>query len=278
LVNTLREYKKIYLAIDDRTVTLAGASIPGAISAEKQLLTRVDAVVCVSNSLKRVLFSRLASEKSIPIRVVSNGYDEKLFDPTLKRPRPLAFAAVPRSTRIVLVAGHISDRIDWEGVDAALQLRPAWSWVFVGPIDHAVKREIDALSSRHGKHRLVVLPAAKHSEIPDYIAHSDICAIPYRLNEFTRASSPLKALEYLAMGSPVLSTRVPALAPYSDGIEWVEEANGESYAMAIDRLGAHGQRDHAVNARRHLVRHESWTEKTKQLQDLVGGLALGDQH
>lgn len=178
LVGTLREARKIYLAIDDRTVTLAGHPIPGALMAEKQLLGRVDEVVCVSDHLRQTLASRLPPRREIPIHVVSNGYNDRLFDPSSQYTRPLAYSVLPPTARIVLVTGHISDRIDWRGVESAVHLRPDWTWVFVGPMDDAARPEIDAIHDRHGRSRLVVLPAEQTSQIPAYIAHADICTSP----------------------------------------------------------------------------------------------------
>lgn len=269
LVGTLREAKKIYLAIDDRTVTLAGHPIPGALTAEKHLLDCVDEVVCVSNHLKQTLASRIPGRRQVPIHIVSNGYNDRLFDPSSQYARPSAYSVLPPTARIVLVTGHISDRIDWRGVEGAVHHRPEWTWVFVGPMDDAAKPEIDAIHARHGTSRLVVLPAVEAAEIPAYIAHAEICAIPYRLNDFTQASSPLKGLEYLAMGAPVISTRVPSLTPFGNGIQWVDEATGESYAAAIDRIIAESDASRAAEERRRLVRLESWTEKTRQLTDIV---------
>jgi len=277
LVGNLAETKRIYLAIDDRTVTLAGIPIHGALAAEKRLLARVDEVVCVSEQLKITLLARLPAERPISIHVVSNGYNEKLFDPGLTYARPLAFGVLAPTARIVLVPGHISDRIDWQGVEAVLPLRPDWTWVFVGPMDEAARPEIEAIYARHGKHRVVILPPAQLTEIPAYIAHSDICAIPYRLNNFTRASSPLKAFEYLAMGSPVLSTRVPSLAAYGNAIEWVDEGRGDSYAAAIDNILGQGNKSREANRRRQLVRQDSWAEKTRLLIRAVCGDTGDDQ-
>ncbi|MBD3265567.1 glycosyltransferase, partial [bacterium] len=45
-------------------------------------------------------------------------------------------------------------------------------------------------------------------KIPDYLSLADIALAPFEDNEVTRAKSPLKIVEYLAMGLPVVASHV----------------------------------------------------------------------
>ena len=55
----------------------------------------------------------------------------------------------------------------------------------------------------------MLLPPCSHAEVPAIVAAFDVCLIPYRVNDYTRALSPIKLYEYLAMGRPVVSTDLP---------------------------------------------------------------------
>jgi hypothetical protein len=169
----------------------------------------------------------------------------------------------------MLVAGHISERIDWEGITGALSERPEWSWVLVGPADAGMKERVSALTARDhagSAARLAFLPPVAVEQVPALIQH---CAVPYRLNPFTLASSPLKAVEYLAMGAPVLSTRIPSLEPYGGAIEWVEPGIGKSYSDALDAIGQQGRDHELANIRRAAVRGQSLEAKVKAFRPLV---------
>jgi teichuronic acid biosynthesis glycosyltransferase TuaH len=234
LPGTLAEHRSIYLAIDDRTRTVYGDPIPGELEAEKRLLRKVDAVVCVSEFLAEALRERMEG-RTIPIHVLPNGYNERLFDPGRNWDRPSVLADVSSPT--ILVAGHVSERIDWDGIMAAARLRPEWTWLFVGPADQGLPEKIESLGKSGSSSPTLVWKAPIPMEqMPALISHCDACAVPYVLNPFTLASSPLKGIEYLAMGAPVLSTRVPALLGYGRVIQWVEENDGESYAQALDTI------------------------------------------
>jgi glycosyltransferase involved in cell wall biosynthesis len=262
LVGKLREDLSIYLAIDDRTITTRGEPIPGELEAEVRLLSKVDRVVCVSETLAKVLRSRVPSGRTLPIHVLPNGYHERIFDPDVDQYEPDSLRRIPRPR--ILVAGHISERIDWEGVKGAVKARPEWTWAFVGPADAGMKEKINALGGSNCCH-----PPVPVEQVPAWIKHCDACAVPYRLNPFTMASNPLKAVEYLAMGAPVLSTRIASLERYDGAIEWVREGDGESYARAIDEIAKQAERQEIRQLRRRVVSGDSWGPRVKQFREIV---------
>jgi len=268
----LGERIRIYLAIDDRTLTVWGDEIRGERKDEERLLDKIDMVVCVSRPLADALQKRIPGNRKIPIHVLQNGYDERLFNPGRDWPEPGVLLSLPRPR--ILVTGHISERIDWDGIREAAKIRPQWTWVFIGPADRGFREKIETMGCSLGKANSQRRGFFYHSsvpvsEIPAWIAHCDACAVPYRLNSFTLASSPLKGIEYLAMGAPVLSTRIPSLQRYGSAIRWVEEGDGESYALALDALA--GEKDNASGAekRRAAVAEDTWAQRLIEFRKLV---------
>lgn len=124
LVKKFRERQSVYLAIDDRTLTVWGDSIPGESEAEKKLLEKVDRVICVSESLAQTLKSRAPKGRTPAISILPNGYDERIFDSSVNYPEPAFLKDLMRPR--ILIAGHISERIDWDGIAIASRLRPGW--------------------------------------------------------------------------------------------------------------------------------------------------------
>jgi len=263
VVGRFQEKVSVYVAVDDLTVTLTGHPIKGEIEAEKKLLSKVDLVVCVSKPLADAIHERIPNRRRVPVHILPNGYNARIFDPGLAWPEPKDLKTLPRPR--LLVAGHISDRIDWEGIREASCMRPEWTWVFVGPHDPGVQEKIyDILGSRGFWHSPIPL-----QEVPAWIQNCDVCAVPYRLNRFTLASSPLKAIEYLAMGSPILSTRIPALQPYGDVVHWVDEGCGKSYAVGLDKALEEKADSIRMKARCMAVGNDSWARKAETFRAMV---------
>lgn len=268
LVGRLGESRSVYLAIDDRTVTVAGEDIPGEKDAEHRLLAKVDQVICVSAPLAETLRARVPERPNLAIDIVTNGYDEDLFAPGAVYPEPVELATVPPPR--ILVAGHVSERIDWGGIAAFAAARPDIAWVFLGPADPGMAARVAAIAEESGA-SMRVLPSVPHAEVPAYVAHSDICAAPYRLNAFTRASSPLKVIEYLGAGAPVVSTHVDALKEFNDVVYWIAEGDGRSYRVAIEAALAEGHMAHLRTSRVGAVSSHTWTKKAEKIVATIRG-------
>jgi len=262
LVNKLGEDKSIYIAIDDLTVTVTGKPIGGELEAERRLLSKVDLVVCVSEMLAQRLRERSPFPEKPPIHVLPNGYDERIFtNGNYPEPESLRRISRPR----ILVVGHVSERIDWDGIIEASHLRPQGTWIFVGPADKGMKERITRTLGKHGFYH----PPIPVKNVPAWIEHCDVCAVPYRLNPFTLTSHPLKAIEYLAMGAPVLSTRISSLEHYDGAIEWVNEADGESYARALNELVNQSSSQELRMFRQRAVDGGSWKDRVDQFRQFV---------
>jgi len=262
LVGMLRERLRIYLAVDDLTVTVEGKTLWEDLEAEKRLLSKVDIAVCVSEVLGQRLRER-SQPRRTAVHVLSNGYDAQIFDPKRDSPEPGALSNVSRPR--ILVAGHISERIDWKGIVIASALRPAWTWVFTGPAEQGIRERICNDLGVHGFWH----PPIPVTEVPAWISHCEASAVPYRLNSFTLASCPLKAIEYLAMGAPILSTRIPSLRRYDGAIQWVDEGEGESYVRALDAFAKQECNQQLRVFRQNAVVEDSWSRRVDQFKQIV---------
>jgi glycosyltransferase involved in cell wall biosynthesis len=264
LIGLLRESLSVYYVTDDFTVDLMGRPIPAEIDMERRLLAKVDSVICITEELAKRLRERAPHDTRPAFHVMPNFYDERLFDAGTDRLEPAGLHGIPRPR--ILVAGHISNRIDWEGLIAASSLRPEWSWIFLGrKADSMMEQKIQRLGRKGFLH-----PKVPSEEVPAWIQHADACAVPYCLNPFTLASDPVKALEYLAMGVPVLSTRVPSLSRFDRAMHWVEEGNAESYAAALDAIGAESGNPELKALRQQSVAAERLQLRAQQFISIIG--------
>jgi hypothetical protein len=264
LAGILKEDLALYYVSDDFTVTLKGNVIAGELEAERNLLKKVDLVIGINERLAQLMRERMDPARHLPIHLIPNFYDECMFNPDFEFDEPPGLKGVPHPR--VLVAGHISDRIDWDGISEASRLRSQWTWVFLGRVADTGTKE--TIRSRLGAQGML-FPAVPYTEVPAWIRHCDTCAIPYRLNAFTLASDPLKAPEYLAMGASVMSTRVPALSRFGDSVYWVEEGNGGSYARALDEVAHQSGNNRLQRLRRRAAAPDSLAARADQFRTII---------
>jgi len=151
-------------------------------------------------------------------------------------------------------------RFDVPLIQGLARHRPDWSIVLIGALwpgfDPAPLREVPNIHLL-GEKRLADLPA--------YLKGFDVGLIPYALNEFTRSITPLKLMEYLATGKPVVSSPLPAALSFANvlGIAGnVDEFESRIAAALADPLG---NRDTRLDvARRH-----DWNHCMQRKADLI---------
>lgn len=54
-----------------------------------------------------------------------------------------------------------------------------------------------------------------YDSLAGYVHFWDVCMIPFLINDITKATSPVKLFEYMAMEKPVVSTALPECLKYS---------------------------------------------------------------
>jgi glycosyltransferase involved in cell wall biosynthesis len=108
--------------------------------------------------------------------------------------------------------------------------------------------------------------------VPAYIAAFDVCLNAFKTGRAADSISPLKVFEYLAMGLPVVSTRMRALEmePAATAVSFADDA--ESFAAAIDACLTEAARSRS-GERRVAVASYSWDELFSRL-DAIAASAL----
>jgi glycosyltransferase involved in cell wall biosynthesis len=104
-------------------------------------------------------------------------------------------------------------------------------------------------------------------DVPTWLAALDVAVIPYPAAERYPAASPLKLLEYMAAGLPIVATDLPALQEVIDDGEnglLVPPGDPESLARALTRLleDPATARTLGDRARRHAARH-TWRQRAE---------------
>lgn len=79
--------------------------------------------------------------------------------------------------------------------------------------------------------RVIFAGSVPHRKIPEYIAAADICVAPFRDTKVTRCKSPLKIVEYMAMGKAVVASNVGEVKRMLGGAGILVES-GDYFALA----------------------------------------------
>ncbi|WP_405218110.1 glycosyltransferase [Agrococcus sp. Ld7] len=219
---------RVYYATDDyvEAASIWGVSRRYLSAARERNLRSADLVLAVSRELGRHLERGAASSRWLP-----NGAQLSRFD-GIERASP---AAEGLTHPIAGVVGQFNSRTD---LDALFAVRArGLSLLLVGPRWFSSRDDDDAFD------RLIADPGVRWTgEVPPdrlvrYLRAMDVGLTPYRDTVFNRRSFPLKTVEYLAAGVPVVATDVGS----SEGLDqrWVHAAaTPDAFAALAARIAA----------------------------------------
>lgn len=165
------------------------------------------AVVCVSQSL----FSRKSKQRS-SVHYIPNGVDTEKLNPNIGTIDIHKIFSIAKENKILLYAGGINNRFDFELILEILKARPEWTLILVGSYD-VNDVNIRVLMDTGNCH---FTGQVSLDEVGIYINSSDICLIPHKVNELTKSQSTQKIYNYMALGKPVVASNVGGLPELID--------------------------------------------------------------
>jgi glycosyltransferase involved in cell wall biosynthesis len=131
--------------------------------------------------------------------------------------------------------------------------------------------ELQRMRTDLGLERCVTLAGKQpYEKIPEFIAAADLCLLPAYNNKIMRDIVPIKMYEYMAMGKPVIATRLPGIIKEfgsDNGVLYVERPE-EALGKALEVLKAGTIESHGEKAR-HFVRNNDWSIVVNQFEDVL---------
>jgi glycosyltransferase involved in cell wall biosynthesis len=169
---------------------------------------RAKRVVVISKALEAAY--EAAGVKRERITTASDAYDPRLFADALNRTnarRTLGFAA---GERLVVYTGHFYIRKGAATLAEAATLMPDTHFVFVG----GTPKDIEAFRARwEGQTNITAVGHIAPQRVVEYLRAADVLVLPNsgRDEDANLYTSPMKLFEYMASGTPIVASRVPAI-------------------------------------------------------------------
>jgi teichuronic acid biosynthesis glycosyltransferase TuaH len=159
--------------------------------------------------------------------------------------------------------GHLNARTDLRLLEAVADVM---SLLLVGPLSPEFEPErIKRLLARNNVQS--VGPQPFHA-LPSYLAAIDVGLVPYDHSAFNVGSFPLKTLEYLAAGVPVVATGLPSTKWLDTDLVVIEDAPDRFSTAALS--ASESRRDiGAVRARRAFALRHDWAVRANEMAELL---------
>ena len=189
--------------------------------------------------------------------LLPNAYNDRIFDPAEAAglPRPPEY---PEVGRVALYVGALwGGWMDWRLAREAAEALPETTFVFVG--DH--RGEGKSLPGN-----CVFAGLRPQTDLPPFLAHADVAFLPWKADDVTAATSPLKVYEFVAMGLPVVA---PELQPLRRIPGVRTEADRTSFVQALGSLERSTLSEAGRSAMERFARESSWSRRVDGLLEAV---------
>ncbi|AOH55838.1 hypothetical protein ABE28_015860 [Peribacillus muralis] len=104
-----------------------------------------------------------------------------------------------QNSKICIYIGAIGEWLDKELIEFVVSHLSEVQFFFIGP-DHGGLTGLERFNNVH------IIGPKKYNSLPHFLFFSDIAIIPFKVNKLTNAINPVKLFEYLAAGTPTLTT------------------------------------------------------------------------
>lgn len=253
LVGEFNEECFLYYCVDEYT-QFEGFDPQYIAKAENELLKKSDIVVTTSELLHQT--KSVIRPDNILIR---HGVDYDHFAAAWQTQLevPEEIKEIPRP--ILGYFGLIHHWIDLSLLAKVARLRPQYSFVLLG--EHKVDvTELQEIPN------VYLLGRKSYETLPAYCAAFDAGLMLFSRTTMTKNVNPIKMMEYLAAGLPVVSTPLPEARRYQGPITIAETA--DDFAIACDQV-VHEKNPNRCQSISQLVSEETWQSKVEFLNETI---------
>lgn len=226
---------------------------------DKILMENADLVFAISEYLfqKR---SKIHPETYL----VQNGSDFEHFNTVDQAETKIDTSIADLRSPVVGYVGWLSDRVDFTLLEKIAIEKPEWNIILAGPVQD--KKLISRLQEINNVWLIGPVP---YKKLPTIIKKFDVCIIPHILNNLTASMNPLKLLEYLASGKPIVTTRVSGVSQFEDVIHIAE-----SHDDFIAKLEIVLAKDSAVDKQKRLEKAKlnTWDKLTMDMDTILNNI------
>lgn len=225
---------------------------------ERLLCQEVDIRIAASENIA----SSLKSLCNLPVHFLQHGVDYRLFSSACE----LNSAILSIRSKGLPVAGYFGSLSDANDKDVFLKLASSgFSVVIIG-------KKLGDYKMLECHPDIYFIGPVSYSTLPSWANGFDVALLNWLPAEWIQNCFPIKALEYLAVGLPVVSCPIPVLKNYYS--EVISFANTPGDFLDLCRQAVSENSESLRLKRRDCVKDSSWESKYQHVKELIRELRL----
>lgn len=231
---------------------------------ERDMLRNADYVVAANP-----LLAVRSREAGAQTQLIPFGCDLSAFATRTVGAPPTDLAIAPG---YAVLMGQLGPRVDLALLHAIVDR--AIPLLLIGPMHDERARQLWA--PLIGRPEVQWVGPKPVSELSRYLAAASVGLVPYLQSRFNQGSFPLKTLEYLAAGLPVVATDLPAIR-WLDAPDVAVADTPHEFATAAAAAQTTSVSPRALDARRAFVVPHTWPARTAQWAELLAELSAREE-
>ncbi len=241
---------------------------------EKKVYKNVDKILTLTPKLSEYTIRMGASGNKVEL--LPSGVNTNMFNSNCNTAALRKGLGISENDRVIMFMGTLFkfSQLDQyiERMPTILEEIPMAKLLIVGGGDLLEKLKMTVVD-RGLKDKVILTGFQPYEMMPEYINIADVCINPFQLNKITKDVLPMKVVQYLACGKPVINTLLPGLASVipdeSCGIKYSENIDGMvretiNLLRNEDELHRLGQ-----NGRAYIRKHHDLDRTVKHLEETI---------
>ena len=193
---------------------------------EKSNIRNADKVFVINKGLKDYVIQMGGDPRNIAI--ITAGVDLEQFHPSVDGLAIRGANGVTEDDTLLFFMGHLYPFSGLKEVAESLRASGTSQTKLMVVGDGGIYQEMLKMSSERELHdKMIMVGKVPFGDVPRYLAAADIYLLPAYRNETMENIVPIKMYEYLAMGKPVIATRLPGIVKefgFDSGVCYVDRA------------------------------------------------------
>ena len=254
---TKLRYKVFYEYIDEISPAVYGSNIPlTAIEKHNRIAKDMNIdIVCTARKLYDEIYHIRGKNK---LSLITNGVDVKHFSSVFEREKKV----FKGNKKTIGYFGAIASWFDFELIQKLAKERPNYEVVLIGSV---YGKGVSLDFTKELENILFVGPI-DYKILPQYAREFDVSIIPFKINDVTESTSPVKLFEYMALGKPIVTTAMPECRMYQSVM--VAEDHEDFINKVDEALKIKDNIDYIEILQRE-ADENAWTKKAQELIKLI---------
>ena len=238
---------------------------------ESKILKTADGIVTINDKLKDYAVKMGANSERT--HVVKAGLDFELYNQNIDGDKIRKRYGISKDDFVLFFMGWL---YKFSGLkEVAIELskikheRPNIKFLIVGEGDAFA--ELQEIIENHDlKDNIILTGKQPYTDMPSYIASSDVCLLPAYNNEIMKNIVPIKLYQYMAMGKPVVSTKLSGVINEfgtNNGVFYVDKPEDTLY-KTIELMESNSIYEHGLKAREFVEKY-NWNDVVDEFETIL---------